>query len=326
MKSQRMCLPTIAASSLLLLAACGGGGGGDSAPPPVAQEITTTNMQPTAAMVVNTVDASSALAGIADSFAGVSSSNRVPLAASIAGQAPPTAAQMYDTTQACTGGGSIAVSLNDADNNMMMSGGDTARLSFSACSESGTVMTGMYSLTVNSASGSFAAGTGQIGLSVAISNLVGIQGSERSTMNGNATLSIVQSSTTDSVASMSLSNMVVGTAGGTSGSGSVTIPSATLSATRVGMTTSLTFSEQLAVQHSAYTGSISVVAEQPVYYANRTDAYPSSGRIRTSTSTGKSTLWLTYLGGDAATLDLDSNGDGTIETTQSVKLSDLQKL
>jgi len=314
-----------ACASAALLSACGGGGEGGSTTPPVSEEITATNMETTASVVVNTVDASASLADITDSFVtGSPSVARARVAERVIGLAPKVAAQVYDATKPCSGGGSISVSLNDADNNLVLSAGDSARLNFVTCSESSATFNGIYDMSITAASGDFVAGTGAMGLSLSIRNLVGVYGTERVSMNGNATLSLVQSSTTYATATMTLSNMVVATSGGTAGNASVSIPSANVAAVRNGASASLSFSEQLGIQHSAYSGNVSVVSEQAVYYASRNDAYPTSGRIRTST--GKSTLWLSYLGGDAAQLDLDSNGDGSIDTSKPVKLSDLEKL
>ncbi|WP_374509937.1 hypothetical protein [Niveibacterium sp.] len=318
--------PYLIAASALLLSACGGGGGGDGSPtPPVSQEITAANMETTAAVVVNTVDAGASLADLSDSFVtGSPALARVRMAERVIGLAPKVAAQVYDASRPCTGGGSVAVSLNDADNNLALTAGDSARLSFTNCTEDGASFNGIYDLSITAASGDFLAGTGAMGMSLGIHNLVGVYGTERVSMNGNATLSLIQSSTTYATATMTMSNMVVATSGGTAGDASVSIPSATIAAVRNGASASLTFSEQLGIQHSAYSGSVSVVSEQAVYYTSRSDLYPSAGRIRTST--GKSTLWLTYLGGDAAQLDLDANGDGGVDTTKQVKLSELDKL
>lgn len=317
--------PYLLAASAVLLSACGGGGGGSSPTPPASQEITSANMETTASVVVNTVDAGASLADLTDAFVtGSPAAVRVRVAERVVGLAPRVAAQVYDANQPCSGGGSVAVSLNDADNNLALSAGDSAHLSFASCTEDGASFNGIYDLSITTASGDFLAGTGAMGMSLGIHNLVGVYGTERVSMNGNATLSLIQSSSTYATATMTMSNMVVATSGGTAGDASVSIPSATIAAVRNGASASLSFSEQLGIQHSAYSGSVSVVSEQAVYYANRSDAYPTSGRIRTST--GKSTLWLTYLGGDAAQLDLDGNGDGSVDTTRQVKLSELEKL
>ncbi|WP_374403385.1 hypothetical protein [Niveibacterium sp.] len=327
MHQRHMFSTAVAASSLLLLAACGGGSGGDTPAQTTPQQISAENMDATAAIVVDTVLASGSVGAMADKYvlgSTVSGSAQVRTAADALGLTPRAAARTSQISNDCWPSGNIGAQLDDVNNNRILDTGDTAALTFNACSDGSKTVNGVYTLGVTAADGNFQLGTGQMGFAITITNFKVAQGSEQIGLSGKAILNIAQDSTTRSTAVLTLSNVTLSSAGGSSGAATVSIPTATLNTVLNGRSVSMTASEQVDITHSAYTGKLAIVTEQAVFYTDSADPYPSAGRIRTST--GKSTLWLTYLGGDAAQLDLDANGDGGVDTTKQVKLSELDKL
>lgn len=153
-----------------LLAACGGGGGGDDASPAPTSgvSITTANVEVVSAEVVNSVDAvegagggSAIITGVSitatsdgfsyrdfvlaqlDNFAVV---RQQQLSSGVVGVVIPA------ETVACSGGGAITISGNVAAPNLdTFSAGDTLSAVFDNCSESGSLISGRFDMTINAA-------------------------------------------------------------------------------------------------------------------------------------------------------------------------------
>ena len=153
----------------LLLAACGGGGGGGSAAVVVPTAVRSGSASAGSdATLINAatfagVMARAVMSGADDTVPGVSGTRESPqsrtvrgalssrwvgvaLAASARAQAQATSAPVN-----CPGGGTLTVTVNDADNNQKLSAGDSASLVFSACViEAGLpAATGSLSFVVN---------------------------------------------------------------------------------------------------------------------------------------------------------------------------------
>jgi hypothetical protein len=154
-----------------LLAACGGGGGGEDdavAPQVSGVSITTDNAEVVSAEVVNSVDAlegassgTTIISGVSittesdgfsyrdfvlgqlDNFAVV---RQQELSSGVVGVVIPA------ETIPCSGGGTITISGNVADPNLdTFSAGDTLLATFNNCSEEGTLISGKFEMTINTA-------------------------------------------------------------------------------------------------------------------------------------------------------------------------------
>ncbi|GAA5173769.1 hypothetical protein GCM10025771_01780 [Niveibacterium umoris] len=318
-----------AAALGLLLSACGGGGGGSNTviDPPVSNTaITSSNADTVAAATVSAASSSASLGSMVSTLTfGAGPVATVKTAARSAGT-PPTAAAQQSITQNCTNGGNVGITVNDANNSQTLDGGDSFTASFNACAEGTDTINGSISATLGSATGSFQSGTGHATFSVSLQNLNVAAADGRYTAAGTLSLDLQQTSLTASTLTLTATNLSTSeySTGGQLRH-STTLPTATLSLADDGSQTTLTLNQQVRVTSTAYTGALAVTTEQAVLTRHAaTDGYPDSGRLKVVS--GKSVLKITYLGGDSARLDLDSDGDGVSETTRTVKLSDLEKL
>jgi hypothetical protein len=172
----------IVAGSLLLslgLAACGGGGGGDSAPSGVSVPTAVRSGSASASSDLTAANASgfagsmarAVMSGADGSVPGVSAGRESPLtrggsgvlsqgrlafvfgsaARAAAGNGREQAQATSTQTVACPLGGSMTITLNDADGNQKLSAGDSANIQFNACvAEAGKpAATGTLAFTLN---------------------------------------------------------------------------------------------------------------------------------------------------------------------------------
>lgn len=175
---------TLIMAACLSLAACGGGGGNandtSNLTPSVA--LSTSNYGTVTAEVVGTV---SGISDVSDFVGGVLTGTAVqekfnitkflmahlPAAASRLGQNSQQFTGVTSTeTIYCTGGGSIALQVTDVNGNQLPDAGDTVTMNSQNCTESGAVINGTLSVTINSFSGDIDALPFSAGMSVTSSN------------------------------------------------------------------------------------------------------------------------------------------------------------
>lgn len=138
------------AGCAIFVAACGGGGGGSSAPdavtptpPPTgALPITASNAQEITAAVLDAITSAVEIIDSVD-FVGLP-----PISGAKPGLAKPSVRDIFEQILACDAG-EVTVTWNDADNNLMISTGDTFDSVFDMCFfvDSRTTLDGATSLT-----------------------------------------------------------------------------------------------------------------------------------------------------------------------------------
>jgi hypothetical protein len=159
-----MRISSVSWAVLLLLAACGGGGGdsGDPLSPsatPLA--LTTANYQ---AVAQESVSSANFLVSTAEIVTGAQfASDRVLLAFARAqaaklarwfGTAPKwVVGATLTQTEACSGGGSLTVSVDDKNGNQDLDAGESATIVAAQCVEAGASMNGSIAMTVNTLTG-----------------------------------------------------------------------------------------------------------------------------------------------------------------------------
>jgi len=338
-------LSLIVSAIALLATGCGGGGGGgggsDSAPlTPQVQAIaslTTTNQTTAAQDSVSTAFAP--FAG-AQTLTGVQATDEAALFAIARQQldkAPEYMTQakangtltgvVQSQTGSCPLGGTMSISVNDADNSGTVSAGDTLNIVADGCVLSVGTATGSMNFTFNTVSGNYQSSASSdyvLGVTMTFGNFTVTSPSAIASMNGSLSL--------------------LATANGNGNlSETISTPSLSISATYAGesRTRSLTgYSATMTKAPSAAYGSLlsytvsgtassSALASQSVSFATSTpfvrrgsDVYASSG-VMVITGGAKSTIKITALNSTQVLQELDANGDGVFEESVTKNWSSL---
>lgn len=311
------------------LAACGGGGGssdsgssgGGSSGTAVA--LSASNYEVAANEAVATSLGVTDLAGQANIVTGASVSTQPNwakigwqqwLAARAAWNGTPTlAGATTSTTVACSGGGNLLVSVNDANNNSTFDGGDSLSITANSCVESSGTANGSFSASLTSnPSGDPSGCVYGIALAFTFQSFTVTDSSGVATANGQFALSSTRtacSTGTDSISASTFSESF--TAAGATRSRSLIGYSATVALTPTQSTTTLAGT----LTSSALAGgSLTITTPTPFVRAYNTEAFPHAGvAVATGASGGKVTV--TTLSSTTVRVDLDSNGDGTPEAT-----------
>ena len=313
-------------SLVSLVAACGGGGGGGSAasatPPPVstgAVAITAANAATAAGAVDNSVvfatgagtqAASAPTAAVVtvtgNQFNITEFSNTVfETIDSLKSQLTPTVIGAIITrSSACSGGGSIDVSLDDIDNNGVLSTGDTLTLLYNSCARSGTTISGGLSISgftsVKPSTAAFTT-TGKI----SFNSFAYSDGATTGTINGTIDFSVSTSDGNIVNSTISNGSLAVAKTGAT-----LTLSGYSINQTNNKSTGAYTLSASGTVTSSALGGTVTFTTSTP--YQGTGTANPSSGAIKI-TGAGSSSVTVTALDSTNIRLDVDSNGDGIVE-------------
>lgn len=319
----------------LSLTACGGGGGGGTTPPPATSAALTSSNQTTAVEdAVSTaflpVITSQTIVGAAttDERALYAFANRqwdrLPAYIQDAKAAAAVAGAMVSETYACTNGGSMQMSVNDADDNGIVSAGDSFTLALSNCREADGTLNGSLGFSFDSLTGSY--GTMPYGATATMSfGNLSVTGSQfTASINGSLTVGFTRSSTyafTESVSTPSLT--VAGTYGGVTRTRSLTNYAASAAGTAdatYGHVTTYSVGGTLA---STGLGSQVISFSTPTAFVTRgSDYYPSTGVLLIS-GASNSSVRVTALSNTQCGIALDANGDGTYEGSSTVNWNTL---
>lgn len=320
-----------------LVAACGGGGGdGAPATPQATVGISSTNQDQVgraAASAVVSIASVSSGATASSGGAGVASvswlSRQAALALNstrklaLANRAQPMALVDYVPLTQCTAGGTAKVTLDDTNSNGQPDIGETLTFVFTNCkSTANDNVNGTIGISIASA-GPTAGGitfTGTMTFAI-----TGTEGARTATING-----AVAATYTDITSTVSRTDLTVGASNLT---GSVTAGGVTETLTyENGFTISETDTSDAngnTIQSSTLVsgGLTSSVLAGRVVLATQTpivqlaaDAYPSSGVLR-ATGTSGSALRLTALNATQVQVELDADGNGSYEATTTLPWS-----
>ena len=328
MKSTLSILATV--STLALLSACGSSG--DSAPPPTGTQavaITATNQASVARATVNGglslglvqnettngAAVSPGSAAVAQHVLQRALTNALNQRKSIASTTAQPAAGSSGT-DACGVSGTLMSTWNDVDNNSQLSAGDILTANFQHCQDTSTLsVNGLVTITLT--------GTPteqQFSANASFQSVAVVYGGITYTINGSVALSETDTST------ISSSTFTIGSAGLTvaiasaSYSDSITFDPGFVSAsTFLAGTSSLTVTGSFVSQSIG--GRVTIATPQALV-EQPGDLEPRQGQVRITGATG-STLLATVLNTSQVQLQVDANGDGTIDGTTTVAWSAL---
>jgi hypothetical protein len=330
----------------MLLAACGGGGGGGGGTPAPATQttsqlvVTDSNAQAVAAEVLETstnIDAAqvgtAVVTGVQVDATG--GSNALVLASVardlLSKSTGPAMATGATVTRNCQFGGTLTVTDTSASSTVAQTG-DTFSVTANNCLDplggtgTQTLLNGSMTLTV--ASGSFDSSSNtfpkNVTLRLVANNFAVTQGGVKSTSNGDLTIGIAEPSATDStltLSSTSLSNTVE-----KSGSAAHTITLKNYNHNVVSTSTqaSVTIGANVESNNARFgsgTFSYTLSTNSPVVI---TSAGYVSGSLKVAAS--NSGLLLTTVPANNFSLQVDTNGDGSFESSTGVTRAQLEAL
>lgn len=318
----RWCVVTAA---MLALAGCGGGGGGDDAAPVTLATITTAN----APQITSSVMAASLQGGELASFASLSpqSGGPTPLMAPVYSKVAAIQSAALDALRKhaqavahvpfgpevtqCTDGGTATISGNVA-NPLAPGPNDTIVVEFAACVEGDTTMNGRLSMRITSFSGNFDTETYAFGVDLQLVALQVAVAGETSTANGSIGVAVNSNASTETTTVTSSSITI------SEGGSSHTLRD--YSSTRIVSAGAYTLDVGGSLTSTDFSGTVTF--DTTTLLQGLDGEHPFAGRMLIS-GAGGATVKVTVLDSTFVRLEVDSNGDGTVDATLDRAWSDL---
>ena len=323
------------AVALWLLAGCGGGGGGDGGGNNNSGGPITAQNAPLVASAAQSAISESSDGGASgtDFFvASVSGGptkdfNLADLAIDQVLRLRKSAGLLTTAaTDTCTGGsGTVTTDFSDNDGSADFSSGDSLSLFFVDCMEAGVLINGGFTVTINAFTGdpTVPGSNFSLAISLTFNNFVVSEGVESGEIDGSLTVSASGSGSTETITVISSGLAIRDTSTGqvlTLNGFSVTEEyDVTTGAYAISVTGS--------VNDSRVGFNVAATTLTPLAAAGFTD--PTSGSIRLTAGDGTSvTVTATGdgPGGDGVRLDVDTNGDGTTDSTIITSWTELAAL
>lgn len=329
--------------SALILTACGGGGGGGGNSninvPTGGVSITTGNAKPISAEVFYSIDTVQGATLGASMLTGVSVQNTTnefnypdlilqqlnnALANSTLFGSGATGVAISGTIP-CTQG-QVSISGDMANpNTSSLTVGDTINLSFSNCTEIGVTLNGTMAMTITNV------GTGfelfqlppyTLGIDVVVNNFSVSEGGM--TVTGNGDIAMLISEGASGGSSLVLSGNSLSASSGSQGE----ILTNYLYDIQYTATDDFTVSLDGTIASTLINGSVSYTTITPFTGNDKLYAgYPTAGEVHVTTSIDSSQAWITALSdGSTVQIDIDTDGDSTVDDTVMTTWTELESL
>jgi hypothetical protein len=307
----------VVSMALLLLASCGGSGGGGTTPPPppppntAALPITAANAQDITEAVLESITSAVQIIDIVDVVG-------LPAIGGTNQGIPKPALRGVITEVVTCDAGETTATWNDADNNLIISTGDTFDVVFDMCflADTGTTLNGATSFTniVVSGDPSFQIAPWGLAMTFSFDNLSGMDGAGTAIIDGDLDLDL---SSNDNV----VLNLSVGTA-------SLTVQQSGISETLSEFVLTETVDLNALTQTLSASGILtSTLLEGSVTFETLQDFFvigddnPSAGQLLISDS--NSSVLVTVLDNISVQLQIDLDLDGMIDETMVVTWAEL---
>jgi hypothetical protein len=316
-------------SAALVLSACGGGGGGSSTPAPSPSPVS--QFSPISAAdstkVASNVHAANSAVGsssssVTDLLTGVTIDGRSISAVAPAlglisraynGSAPKLLTGV-SATQACSGGGTIAVN-GTVKNENAASNGDSLTITATNCVESGMLMNGAFSLTFSGIFGTaFGATPWAATIDAQFSAFRVVSGSESVTASGDMKIAMSQTSATALSLSIGGKSFQASETIGTNVS-NFTLSDYSVSATVQGATVSAAANYNLSGNTPAL-GQFAYSVRNITPFVSVSGGVPTAGSFIVNGAA--SSVTMTVVAGGNVKLDYSAKGDGVITQTSTV--------
>lgn len=219
-----------------------------------------------------------------------------------------TPQQVWDDVWSCSGGGTLTDTWNDADDSLDDSAGDTYSTTYSNCVESGVTMNGGVTATLATLVGDTFADY-QISGSFGFNNLSISDSTFSVAIDGGMTYSASRTGSNVSV-TLQIPSLTTTSAGVSS-----TIANATLQYSFHESTLAYSYTITATLSGTSIGGQVTLSTIAP--FAGTGSGYPGSGSVRV-TGAGGSSVTITAIGGGNVRLDVDSNGDGVVDSSSTM--------
>lgn len=311
------------------LAACGGGGGSSTGPStgpvsmgPTAYPLTASNYQTVArSVIVNNgyfSDLGATLAAAETSSAPAVMPAAIKLVSTARKRLPgiPVTLGGAETrvTENCTGGGTIAIVLNDANNNNSLDTGDTFSMEMKACKEDGDTINGQITVVMQAQAGVYGSSNYSSTMQVTLSQFAVLSAGTTSTGSGSLTLTVTETPT-------ATDTLIVAPNFSVSQTTPTSVTTESLSDLRISAHSQGFGASQSTTASIAFTYSGSSLDNKFVKVETPTplvtmgaSLYPSSGVLLIK-GDANSQVRVTVLNSTQVKLELDANGDSTYETS-----------
>ena len=317
-------------AALCFLVSCGGGGGGDGGRNTNSGGPITTQNAP--------LVASGAQSAISESSDGGASGTDF-FVASVSGgpdkdfnladlaidqvlrlrKSQSTGLLTPSATTLCSGGGEVVDTISDNDFNGEFTSGDAVSLSFNNCVEEGVLFNGIFTIALNGLSGDPAAGDYSLNVAVTFNNFVISGVGESGEIDGSLTVSANRSGSIETITVSSSGLSLKDTASGQT----LTLNGFTVTETYNDTAGGYTISVTGTFNDSRVGFNVTATTITSLAASGFTD--PTSGIIKLTAGDGTS-VTLTATGGDSVRLDVDTNGDGTTDSTIITSWTELAAL
>ena len=226
-------------------------------------------------------------------------------------------------TTACPSGGTLTVSVNDADNNGVLSAGDSMTLVSNSCVLSSGTVTGSLGFVIDNLSGTLGSSNYSAGITLTFGSFSVSSSLFSGSINGSLSLAATANgvnSLSETISTPSLT--VAGTYGGVTRSRSLTNYSATASRVPTANAYQTSYSINATLTSTGLSSQAISVATTTPFVRQSTDVYPSSG-VMLLTDSSSAKLKLTALSNTQVKEELDANGDGLYESNTTVNWTSL---
>ena len=319
-------------SSALLLSACGGGGGGgggngaiDPAPTRTPLAITSSNYQTVAAQAVGTgsylMDAGAGNVLGVDAQAlpqplRIARDQALQLPALFAqGQGPMVVGATSTVNQPCSMGGSIEITVTDANNNQSFDAGDGMTLKAMACRQAEGTLDGSMEYALKAGSGTFGSSQYSATLGVKLNNLRVTSSVGTQTGHGEFQMTIAATGAGAATLTMSIPTFITsGTVSGSSYQSSLSGFYLSVSTTPVGFGYRSTLSFGGTINSTALESRDVTISTPVALVQEPSRLHPSSGQVMAKGANG-SQVRVTAQADGKALVELDANGDNVFETS-----------
>jgi len=303
-----------------LLAACGGGGGGGGGTAGIAAAapvvVTSANATQVASASLGASDGLSGnttgILGVVPAAVGSTPSTDVNIVETIIDQvrkAPQTGgsgvsiAAVQNIDQPCDSG-TLSVSFNDADNSATLTTGDTVSMSANNCTFSGVTMNGSISVSNIVVTGDQVTPPYSLQLSLTTSGFSVSSGGEVAAINGDGTILESTSDGTTFTSSFSGAGIQL-----TAGGETLTLTNYQITNVENEATGAYSVDISATISISSLGGSVTVTTDVPL-----SGVFPYEADAGHITCTGdNSSVTINVIDSTSVQLDVDLNGDGTID-------------
>jgi len=222
---------------------------------------------------------------------------------------------VYKETEQCDGGGTLAIEVNDRNNNEQVDAGDSLSLTANSCRVDGEVLNGQLGFTFNRLSGNLESYPYELSATMRFTNLSAQSASARVVGNGSLTLDVKATSYSTQTTKLSTSSFSSATTyNGSTYNQSLQNYETNLQTSPAGNSIAWTSSVNGTLTSSSFDSKSVRIATTTPFVRLDSQAYPATGAALITGAAGAK-IRVTAASATTLTIDLDADGNGSYETS-----------